>query len=376
MTLATFLSPSQDAAADTTAPDTVAPDTASVDTAATDTTAGPSLDRLFAAPPQDSATPEEAAAGAVERFNQFFSEVIRLFLEGNWEGLNVLFYKGGVQLLGITLENGLKALAAFLVLFVVYKGLDKMLNRVLEHSRGIDAGLESLLQKSYRVVAYVFIGAIVLGQMGVNITALVAGLSIAGIAVGFAARDSLENFISGVTILVDEPFRVGDYIVVDGEYGKVDEITLRSTRIRTVQNEIIILPNAQMITQRVVNHTKRNVLRVDISFGIAYKEYPEEARQVVLPLVEDDDRVLPVPNPTVVVTSMADSSVNMVLRFYITDPSQELAVRWEYTEKVREALREADIEIPFPHRQLFLDEAKGLQELPPWRDAGDESPGS
>jgi len=124
-----------------------------------------------------------------------------------------------------------------------------------------------------------------------------------------------------------------------------------------------VLPNTEMITQRVVNHTKQNTLRIDISFGIAYKEFPEEARQALLPLVEDDDRVLPTPAPSVVVTSMGESSVDMILRFYINDPSQELPVRWEYTEKVREALREAGIEIPFPHRQLFLDEAKGLQEL-------------
>jgi small conductance mechanosensitive channel len=357
----------QDAAAQVA--DTAAVDTAAADTAAVDTTLAPSsFDFLFSSPTEErTATPEEAAAGAVERFNEFFSEVIRLFLEGDWEGLNTLFYKGGVQLLGIFLENGLKALAVFLVLFVIYKGIDKTLHRVLVHSRGIDAGLESLLQKSYRVVAYVFIGAIVLGQMGINVTALVAGLSIAGIAVGFAARDSLENFISGVTILVDQPFRVGDYIVVDGEYGKVTEITLRSTRIQTVRNEIMVLPNTEMITQRVVNHTKQNTLRIDIEFGIAYKEYPQEARETVLPLVEGDDRILSTPSPNVVVTGMADSSVNMVMRFYTNDPSRELALRWEYTEKVREALREADIEIPFPHRQLYLDEAKGLKELEAWR---------
>lgn len=351
--------------------DTATVDTSAVDTSAVDTSAVDPVESLLSgpAPPADTSA-TDVAAGAVERFNEFFQEVIRLFLAGDWERLNVLFYEGGVRLMGLFLENGLKALAAFLVLYVIYKGIDKTLHRVLTHSRGIDAGLESLLQKSYRVVAFVFIGSIVLGQVGVNVTALVAGLSIAGIAVGFAARDSLENFISGVTILVDQPFRVGDHIVIDGEYGRVSEITLRSTRIQTVRNEVMVLPNTEMITQRVVNHTKQNTLRVDIEFGIAYKEYPEEAREVVLPLVQDDDRVLSTPSPTAVVTSMGDSSVNMALRFYINDPSQELPVRWEYTEKVREALRTADIEIPFPHRQLFLDEAKGLDGLPRWNDAG------
>jgi small conductance mechanosensitive channel len=215
--------------------------------------------------------------------------------------------------------------------------------------------------KSFRVLAFFFIGTVVLDQIGVNVAVLVGGLGIAGIVAGFAARDSLENFIAGVTVLVDKPFRVGDYIEIDDQYGQVDEITLRSTRIRTVRNRIMILPNTQMITQRVLNHTKRNVLRLDITFGIAYKERPAEAREVLLPLPKDDDRILSEPSPTVVVTEMSDSSVDMALRFYIRDPSQEVPIRWEYKEKVRETLREADIEIPFPHRQLFLDEAKAFE---------------
>jgi small conductance mechanosensitive channel len=110
-----------------------------------------------------------------------------------------------------------------------------------------------------------------------------------------------------------------------------------------------------------MNHTKRNVLRLDIPFGIAYKERPDEAREALLPIVEDDDRILSDPSPTAVVTEMDDSSVNMLLRFYLRDPSQEVPMRWEYTEKVRETLRDADIEIPFPHRQLFLDEAEAFE---------------
>jgi small conductance mechanosensitive channel len=305
---------------------------------------------------------EPQAAEFVQDIESWFTQILDDVATGNWQGLHDTLYEAAVNVGGILLANGLKALAVFLVLYVIHRLVDRTLDQILTHSRGIEPGLQGLLQKSYRVIAFVFIGAIVLGQVGVNVTALVAGLSIAGIALGFAARDSLENFIAGVTILLDQPFKVGDFIVVQDHYGQVDEITLRSTRIRSVRNEILVLPNTQMITTQVVNHTKQHTLRVDIDFGIAYKEYPKEAREVVLRTVEDDDRLLPSPSPTVVVTALADSSVNMALRFYIRDPSQEVALRWEYTEKVREALREADIEIPFPHRQLFLDEARGLHD--------------
>lgn len=297
----------------------------------------------------------------IGEINNAFGKAISLFLEGRFEEMYDLLYGNLINVTGMLLENGVKAFLAFVILYAAYRAADSALDQVLTRSKAVDAGLQSLLQKTYRVVAYTFIGVIVLSQVGIPVTTLVAGIGIAGIAVGLAARDSMENFISGVTILVDRPFRVGDFIEIDDQFGKVHEITLRSTRMQTVRNEIIVLPNTQMITQRLINHTMQNTLRIDISFGIAYKEHPGEAREVLLPLVADDDRLLSRPEPSVIVTEMADSSVNMMLRFYLRDPSQEIPVRWEYTEKVREALRDADIEIPFPHRQLFLDEAKGLQ---------------
>ena len=313
----------------------------------------------------NSPAPDSTQSGpvdeAVGRFSNAFSEGLRLFLDGNWEGLYEHLTSGALYLLGLLTERGLQSLAAFLLLYIIYRVLYLTFERTLDRSDGIEPGLQSLLLKTFRVASFFFIGTVVLDQLGVNVAVLVGGLGIAGIVAGFAARDSLENFIAGVTVLVDKPFQVGDYIEINDQYGQVDEITLRSTRLRTVRNRIMVLPNTYMITHQLMNHTKRNVLRIDIPFGIAYKEYPEEAREALLPLFEGDDRVLSEPSPTVVVTEMADSSVNLALRFYTRDPSQEVPLRWEYTEKVRETLREADIEIPFPHRQLFLDEAKALQ---------------
>ena len=311
---------------------------------------------------QTDTTAQSGPVGkAADQFNNAFSDGLRLFLDGNWEGLYDHLTSGALYLLGLLTERGVQSLAAFLLLYVIYRTLYLTLERTLDRSDSIEPGLQSLLLKTFRVASFFFIGTVVLDQLGVNVAVLVGGLGIAGIVAGFAARDSLENFIAGVTVLVDKPFQVGDYIEIDDQYGQVHEITLRSTRLRTVRNRIMVLPNTHMITQQLMNHTKRNVLRIDIPFGIAYKEFPDEAREALLPLFEGDDRVLSDPAPSVVVTEMADSSVNLSLRFYTRDPSQEVPLQWAYTEKVRERLREADIEIPFPHRQLFLDEAKALQ---------------
>lgn len=317
------------------------------------------VDSLATAPADTSAAD---TADALTEFSQGVGEASRLIAAGRWSEVVEQSYIRLIELGVSFIPKLLGALFVFLLFYAVYRILGAVLSRVLSRSRRVDSGLRSLLIKSYRVVALIFIGTMVLSQFGVNVAALLAGLSIAGIAVGFAARDTLENFISGITIMLDKPFRIGDNIEVEDTFGTVEEITLRSTRLRTLNNQIAVLPNIQMISQKLVNHTMLNTVRVVVPFGIAYKEYPQEAREVALQTTEGDDRLHPDYPPTVVVTKMNDSSVDMELRLYLRNPKLEVPVRFEYLEKVREALREADIEIPFPHLQLFVDEAKAFDD--------------
>lgn len=298
---------------------------------------------------------------ALGRFSEDIDESGRLLLQGDWAGLWDKLYAGTVNFAVEFVPKLVLALLTLALLYVTYRFIGKGLDQLLERGRRIDAGLHNLLLKTYRVVALAFITVVVLDLLQFNITALIAGLSIVGIAVGFAARDSLENFISGITILTDRPFRVGDNIEINGKFGSVEEITLRSTRVRTLNNQILVMPNLQMITQELINHTMLKTIRIEVPFGIAYKERPAEARAVVLALAEGDDRLHPDYKPAVVVTGLNASSVDMSMRLYLRNPKLEIAIRFEYIEKVREALREADIEIPFPHLQLFVDEAKAFE---------------
>jgi small conductance mechanosensitive channel len=319
----------------------------------------------LAAAVTDTTAADTAATDTTDALSEFSREMSRtgeLLATGEWEQVATQLYAGLGRLIVDFIPKVLGALFVFILFYAVYRAVGSLLGRVLSRSKRVDAGLENLLMKAYRVVMLIFIGVMVLDQFGVNVTALLAGLSIVGIAVGFAARDTLENFISGVTILLDRPFRVGDNIVIEDTFGTVEEITLRSTRLRTPHNEIVVLPNLHMINQRLINHTMLSTLRLEIPFGIAYKEYPQEAREVVLKLTEDDDRLHAEHPPQVVVTGLGDSSVDMALRLYLRNPKLEIPVRLEYIEKVREALREADIEIPFPHLQLFVDEAKAFDD--------------
>ncbi len=307
----------------------------------------------------------DTAADSPDAFTQLSREVGeagRLLITGEWDLFWVQLYGGLANLVIEFVPKLLLAILVFVLFYAVYRGLYRILNKFLAGSKKVDPGLENLLLKTFRVVGIIFIMLMVLAQLNVDIAALLAFISIAGIAVGFAARDTLENFISGITILMDKPFRIGDNIEVEDVYGTVDEITLRSTRIRTLNHEYMVLPNIMMISQKLINHTILGIVRVEVPFSIAYKEYPQQARDVVIKLTEGDGRLHPNYKSEVVVTKLDDSSVNMVLRLFLINPKLEMPVKFEYVEKIREALRAADIEIPFPHLQLFVDEAKALQE--------------
>lgn len=251
-----------------------------------------------------------------------------------------------------------KIVAAFVVLAILYagyRGLYNLLRRLLRKSNVVQPGLQSLLMQGFRLLSLILIGITFLQTLGINLAALIAGIGVAGIAFGFAARDTVENILSGVNILTDKAFRIGDTLIVNDIYCVVERITLRTTRLRTPKNEVLVVPNQQMANERILNHTIAGALRIEIPFSIAYKEHPQQARKVVLALTEDDPRIMEDPTPSVVVTAMNDSSVDLALWVYVANPKEERQIIYYYTEAIREGLRQANIEIPFPHLQIIQD---------------------
>lgn len=299
--------------------------------------------------------------GTISTLGREVGEAGRLLISGEWELFWTRLYGGLADLIVSFVPKLLVSLFVFVLFYALYRISFSLLQGFLRQSKRIDLGLENLLLKTFRVIGTLFIALMVLDQLNVNIATLLTAFGIAGIAVGFAARDTLENYIAGITILLDKPFRIGDNIEIEDVYGTVEEITLRSTRLRTLNHEYMVMPNTHMINQKLINHTILGLIRVDVPFGIAYKEYPQKAREIVLKLAEGDNRLHPDHKPDVVVTKLNDSSVDMLLRLFLINPKLEVPVRFEYVEKIREALREADIEIPFPHLQLFVDEAKAFE---------------
>ncbi len=192
-------------------------------------------------------------------------------------------------------------------------------------------------------------------QMGINVAAALAGLGIVGIAVGFAAQDSLANVISGFVIFLDKPFQVGDVVRVAEQYGEVREITMRTTRIRTRNNTYVVIPNKKIIDEVLVNYSKHGEARVDVTVGVAYKETIPHARRVILDAVEKIPAVMHQPAPEVVVKELGASGVDLEVRVWIHDAVCEPEVHAQVTEASKLALDRAGIEIPYHHLQLFVE---------------------
>ena len=265
------------------------------------------------------------------------------------------------QLTTMAVANIPRVIAALLILlafWVIYRLMRRPLRAALERT-GLHRKLVALLVDSIlRYVVYAFGVVMALSQLGVDVGAAIAGLGVAGIAVGLAAQDSLANTIAGFTIFWDKPFVVGDYITVNGQYGRVQDITLRSTRIRTPRNSYVVIPNKRIIDEVLENDTTNGELRVDVPIGIAYKEDTIAAREALLEAIAGVDDVLKDPAADVVVEACGDSSVNLVMRAWVDEARARQKVTFAMMEAGKRALDAAGIQIPFPHLQVFWDDVE------------------
>jgi len=258
--------------------------------------------------------------------------------------------------------NIIGACLLVLLFFILNKIIRKTVVSAMAKTKVSEEATTLLLRfAKYALIVFGFLT--VAGQLSINVGSLVAGVGIAGLALSFAAQDTIANLISGVAIIIDRPFKEGDWIAVGDMHASVAQIRLRTTTLTTFDNETVVVPNKQLAQERVVNFTLTPKARVRVSVGIAYKEDIQGAREVILSTLEGDDRILPDPAPSVVVTGLGDSSVNLQLRFWTEDPNQKYGLMWEYTEKCKQALDQADIEIPFPHLQLFLEQTRAVETL-------------
>ena len=176
----------------------------------------------------------------------------------------------------------------------------------------------------------------------------------ATLAIGFAMQDVLKNFVSGIFIYTDKPFKIGDWIQWDGHSGIVEDISFRVTRVKTFDNELLTVPNSQLTDGVIKNPVAKGQLRLQVPFGIGYDDDIEKATDIIVEEAQDDEHILSDPAPSVRLTELGDSSVTLTSRIWIDDPSRAdfVRTRAEYVRTVKRRFDEEGIDIPYPNRTL------------------------
>ena len=254
---------------------------------------------------------------------------------------------------------GLKVIAAIAVLILgrlAAKLVQKIIEKMMAKGKQEQTLISFVSHLTYAaLMAFVIIAA--LGQLGIQTASFVAVLGAAGLAIGLALQGSLANFAAGVLMIIFKPFKVGDFIEGGGVSGVVEEIQIFTTQLRSPDNKAIIVPNAQMTCGNIVNYSSKGTRRVDLVAGIGYDDDIDKARSVLEKILAEESRILEDPAPTIAVSELGDSSVNFVVRPWVSVDDY-----WDVFFALNEAIKKQfdanNISIPFPQRDVHVYEHK------------------
>ena len=251
-------------------------------------------------------------------------------------------------------KNVLLAIIVFIVGRFIIKYTIKALRKVTQ-KRNVEASLTSFLNSLVSISLNVILAIIIIGILGIDTSSFLAVFASAGIAVGMALSGTLQNFAGGVLILILKPYKVGDYIEAQGFAGTVREIQIFNTVMATLDNQIIIIPNGPLATGSLKNSTTAPTRRVDIDVDVAYGADPDEVRQVLMNIIEADERIMRsgVFAPFIPMTTMGTSGITFQIRVWVKSPDY-WGVKFDTTEKVYRELGKAGIEIPYPQMDVHI----------------------
>ena len=258
-----------------------------------------------------------------------------------------------------TVASAIVFLAAFAVVYVIGRAaLTPIVDRALA-SRDLDQHARKPIKKIFSLLVLFVAVAVAFGMAGFGnfLTALATVGAAATLAIGFALQDVLKNFAAGVFIFTDKPFRIGDWIEWDGNAGVVEDISLRVTRVRTFDNELLTVPNSNLTDDVIKNPVAKDQLRLKFLFGIGYGDDIDKATDIIMDEAEAHEGILEDPGPSVRLTELGDSSVGLQSRFWIGNPSRAdfVKTRAEYVKAVKERFDQEGIDIPYPNRTISGD---------------------
>ena len=250
--------------------------------------------------------------------------------------------------------NMMDIVGAFAVLIfglLAAKLISSWVERALARSDRFDVTVANFLSNLVKYALWALVIVTVLTQFGVETTSILAALGGMALAVGLALQGTLSNVASGVMILVQRPFKIGEAISAGSVTGTVQQIGLFTTELKQFDGLFVMVPNSELWNQAIVNFHRHPIRRFELIVGIGYSDSMEQARTELLALAAADERVLDDPEPVAFVASLDDSSVGIGLRVWCTT-GDFVAVSWDLTERAKARFDDVGISIPFPQREV------------------------
>ncbi|MBE9532465.1 MAG: mechanosensitive ion channel [Proteobacteria bacterium] len=258
---------------------------------------------------------------------------------------------------------GLKVLAA-VVVFILGRWAAKItrgVTRKLLTRASVDPTIISFAANLSYFIILTFVVLAALAQLGIQTTSFIAIIGAAGLAIALSLQSSLSNFAAGFLMIIFHPFKVGDFIEGAGVTGTVEEIQIFSTRLKTPDNKIIIVPNGSLVSGNITNYSTSGTRRVDMVFGIGYDDDIDRAKGVIKDIISNDQRILKEPECFIGLVELADSSVNFAVRPWVNS-ADYFNVLCDTNESVKKRFDAEGISIPYPQQDVHL--VKESSEMP------------
>lgn len=289
--------------------------------AADETTLGEQMNELLE-------KPEEA----LDKIGDFFGAL----LEGIVHAIPTIIFSVVILILGL--------IACKFALWLISKGLDRA---------KVDLTAAKFLKQCIKIILYVLLLIVVLSMLGIPTTSVITVIGTAGVAIGLALQDSLSNVAGGFVLMITKPFKIGDYIIINGVEGTVAQISIVHTRLDSGSNQAIFIPNGQAVNATVVNNSANDTRRVDLVFSISYEDDYDKARGILLDILESNPKVLKAPAPTVRMKEHGASAIVIAVRPWCATENY-WDVYFETTEAVRRAFIENNISIPYDQLDVHV----------------------
>jgi len=255
---------------------------------------------------------------------------------------------------GLSLLNIIMFLAVLIFGIIVVRIVAMLLKKWMMKAK-ISEILADFSTRILRVILYIFVIGVALAFLGIEIGAALVSVSVVlGFVLGFALGDTLSNIAAGFMIAVTKPFKKGDYITSNGESGNVENVGISITELRTIDNKLVVIPNKAVWGSNIINFTKYDTRRVDMTIGVGYSDDLDRVIKTTIDVLKADKRVLAKPEPQVAVSEFADSAVVLVVRPWVKT-SDYWSFFFDFKKSIKQRYDKEGINIPFPQMDVHLD---------------------